>query len=83
MVADGTSEIFHGVAQNILVTFGEMKAAMNFLAADRAPVGVLIKLSEIETLNAHIDLSFQYVYFNISRKSIPVRLKTVRTINKI
>lgn len=69
-VADGTMKTCHGVVKNIPVTFGELKAKIDFLGVDRVPVGVLLKIPEAERLDAHIDLGGQYADFTIGRKSV-------------
>lgn len=49
---------------------------------DRAPIGVLIGIPEMEKRNAEIDLGGQYVCFTIEKKSVRIGLEPDRTFNK-
>lgn len=59
----------HGIANSILVIFGELKAKMNFSVVDGVSYRELIGIQEMEKLNDHIDINGQYVD-SITGKSV-------------
>lgn len=73
-VSDGAMKTCHGVAKNIQITVGGLRAEIEFLFVDRVPVGVLIGIPETEDPNTCIDLGGQHVYLTIGRRSAQIDL---------
>lgn len=67
---------------DVPVTFPELKTKINFLVVEAILVGILIIISEIERLSAHIDFCGQYDSFTIGGKSVRVGLEPDLSLSK-